>query len=68
MPQQSAAPSTSQTRRRRSGSWLDRKIRHYRDSRQAQKKLQQWVILIAAVLIAFILGFYFFGPSFSAGE
>jgi hypothetical protein len=68
MPQQSAPSSTSQVRRRRSGSWISRKIRLYRDSRQAQKKLQQLVILVFAVLIAFILGFYFFGPSFSAGE
>jgi hypothetical protein len=60
------ASSHNQLRRRRSGSWLDKKIRYLRDSRRAQKQLQQLILIVAAVLIAFVLGFYFFGPSFSA--
>ena len=67
MPHHSSHSSSS-TRRRRSGSWLDRKLRHVRESRRAQTKLQQAVVIIVAVLIAFILGFYFLGPSFSSGE
>ena len=68
MPQHSTPASSKKSRSRRNGSWLDRKLRRIRESRQAQKQLQQLVVIIAAVLIAFILGFYFFGPSFSSGE
>jgi hypothetical protein len=66
MPQQSSAAASDNHKRRRSGSWLDRKLRRFRDSRRAQKNLQQLIVIIAAVLIAFILGFYFLGPSFSS--
>jgi len=69
MPQQTAPSADNHSRRRRrSGSWLERKLRPIRDSRRAQNKLRQQLFIIAAVLLAFILGFYFFGPSFSSGE
>jgi hypothetical protein len=68
MPRQSSSAPDSQLRRRRSGSWLERKIGRIRDSRSKQKQFQQTIIIIAAVLLAFILGYYFLGPSFSSGE
>jgi cell division protein FtsN len=68
MPRQSSSAHDRPLRRRRSGSWLEKKIGRIRDSRSKQKQLQQMLVIIAAVLIAFILGYYFFGPSFSSGE
>jgi hypothetical protein len=65
MPQNTATGSKSRSRRR-NGSWFERKIRRIRDSRQAQKQLQQFIVIVVAVLIAFFLGYYFFGPSFSS--
>lgn len=66
MSQKYAASSRNHLRSSRGGSWLKKKIRHIRDSRRKQKQLKQLVIIIAAVLIAFFLGFYFFGPGFTA--
>ena len=65
MPTQSAS-TENKVRRRRNATWLNRKISHIRQSRRAQKQLQQVVVIIIAVLIAFVLGFYFLGPSFSS--
>lgn len=53
---------------KRGGSPLKSKLRTIRKSKRKQKQLQQTLIVIAAVLIAFALGFFFFGPSFSSGE
>lgn len=66
MTQKSAAPP--EKRRRRSGNRLEREIRHLRTSTQAKRKLTQALFIIAVTIAAFILGFYFFGPSFSAPE
>jgi hypothetical protein len=68
MPQQSATSSREKSQRQRSGSWFQRKMRRLRDSKRKQKHLQQLVVIIVAVLIAFVLGYFFFGPSFSSGE
>jgi Na+/H+ antiporter NhaD/arsenite permease-like protein len=67
MPQRSTATSKDSPRRRRNGSWLDRKLRSIRESQRLKKQFQQLLVIIAAMLIAFILGFYFIGPSFSSG-
>jgi hypothetical protein len=66
MAQHSSTSSRSRSHASRSDSWLQKKIRRIRNSRVAQKRLKNTVIVCIAVLIAFILGFYFFGPSFSA--
>lgn len=66
MSRKSVASSKKHSHRSRGGSWFARKLRRIRESRQAQRQLQQLIVIIAAVLIAFILGFYFFGPSFSS--
>jgi len=47
---------------------LKREIRRIRDSKRRQKQLKQLVVIAAAVVIAFVLGYFFFGPSFSSGE
>ena len=60
--------SSSSQLRKRGGSPLKSKLRTIRKSKRKQKQLQQTLIVIAAVLIAFALGFFFFGPSFSSGE
>lgn len=66
MPHQPAPSSRGHSHRRSSGSWLEKKLWRIRNSKQTQKQLKQLLIIIAAVLIAFALGFYFFGPSFSS--
>ena len=66
MPQQPASSSRRHSHRRDSGSWLEKKLWRIRNSKQTQKQLKQLLILITAILIAFVLGFYFFGPSFSS--
>lgn len=67
MSQRTTTPTRNRSRHSNS-SWFERKINRIRSSRQAQKQLKNLVIILAAVMIAFVLGFYFFGPSFSSGE
>jgi hypothetical protein len=50
----------------RSSSRLKRKIRHIGESKRKQRQITQMLILIVCVLIAFYLGFFYFGPSFNA--
>lgn len=56
------------SRQKHGRSSLKREIRRIRDSKRRQKQLKQLVVIAAAVLIAFVLGYFFFGPSFSSGE
>ncbi|MEI6825238.1 MAG: hypothetical protein WCK54_06585 [Desulfuromonadales bacterium] len=67
MPQHESSPTRSRSRSS-NRSWLGRKLHRLRNSSQAQKELRHLVIIIAAVLVAFVLGYYFLGPGFSASE
>jgi hypothetical protein len=51
----------SQQQRSKLESWL----RRVRKSKRAQRKLLHLAIIVAAVLFAFVLGFYYLGPSFT---
>ena len=57
--------SSGRFRSHTSGSWLKRRIRNFRASRQAQKRFKQAIIIILAVLFAFIIGYFFIGPGLS---
>jgi hypothetical protein len=65
MPQE----PTSQDRLHRHHTSRESKVRRWlyrvRNSRREKRKLLQLLILVAAVLVAFLIGFYYFGPSFS---
>ena len=37
-----------------------------RTSRRAKRKFLHFCVIFAAVLLAFMIGFYYFGPSFSS--
>jgi hypothetical protein len=60
-------PGTHDRRQRHSskfGQWLHR----VRKSKREKRKLLNLIVLIATVLIAFAIGYYYFGPSFTYSE
>lgn len=61
-----ASSCSGNSKRRFTGAWFNRKLCRIRESHHAQKKLQQRLIIIAAVLIAFIIGFWFLGPGITS--
>jgi hypothetical protein len=65
-PQQRTGKSCAHHHRNRSGieEWLYR-VRH---SRRAKRKLINSIIILLVVLAAFIIGFFYFGPSFSSPD
>jgi len=60
-------PTTEHRHRRhyRHDSRFERWLNRVRSSRREKRKLLQLAVLVAAVLFAFVIGFYYFGPSFS---
>jgi hypothetical protein len=62
---------TSENRHRpqhRQGSKFKRWLHRVRSSKRAKRKLFHLLFILAAVLVAFAIGYFYFGPSFSTTE
>jgi hypothetical protein len=68
MNQEPQSEPRRRLRRHQQRSKLESWLRRVRKSKRAQRKLLHLAILVAAVLIAFVLGYYYFGPSFTFSE
>ena len=66
MTKQHISTPKKHSRSPRNVSWLERKLNRIRNDRQLKKQLRHFLFIAAAMLIAFVLGFYFLGPSFSS--
>jgi hypothetical protein len=52
----------------RQGSKFKRWLHRVRTSRREKRRLLQLLFIAAAVLLAFAIGYFYFGPSFSTSE